>query len=227
MAPVTKQFLFALIIFLLLGSGCGQEDLVFPDAGKDQSGGTCGAAYPAIADSEENEQDCYCIQEGGTFPCLVWESVRLNGQDTYISATGIYLDAKHEQTNSRSLVIVVSAENCSTCAVLIAAIKQRAADFEAAGAYMVGMARRSLTGNAEEPDFDLDKAEIVLASEAWPTTWPITNDAEGYLSRAFDTATPWIIVVDLRDMGVRVASNQRFTPDHSGVEELLQFIDEF
>jgi len=215
--------------YLITGSftGCGQENLVFPDSGLKDNIAECGVAYPQLEHPEQDNAPCYCAEENNTFPCLVWESARQNGEDTYISASNIYLDAKHGLTNTRSIIIVVSAENCSTCTILISAIKNRAADFEAAGAFMVGMARRSLTGSTEDPDFDLDKAELVLASESWPLEWPITNDEEGYLSRTFDTATPWVVVVDVRDMKVKVASNQRFTPDPSGVEDLLQYIDKF
>lgn len=222
---VKKRFFNAILVLSI--AGCGQEDLVFPDSGVASGQGECGAAYATAESTGGEEGTCFCIQEEGIFPCLVWESARQNGQDIYISAEQIYLDAKHGLTDTRSLIIVVSAENCSTCAIVISALKNRAAEFEAAGAYMMAMARRSLTGSTEDPDFDLDKAELVLARESWPLTWPITNDEEGYLSRTFDTATPWIIVVDVSDMRVKVASNQRFTPDPSGVEELLSYIKEF
>ena len=101
----------------------------------------------------------------------------------------------------------------------------RAADFGDAGAVMIGMARRNLTGDPAEEDFDLDKAEVTLRAEKWPADdWYVINDAEDYLDTSFDVNTPWVILIGAKDMVVRSAANDRFTANPDGVEELLEEI---
>jgi hypothetical protein len=209
--------------------GCGQDEVRFPDAGA--KGGACGPWYPGDCGADAGvdggcTEAVYAVEEGATFPCAVWESAKLNGEDIFIDIGHTYLEVKHGISTYESLVIVISAENCSSCSVLIHAIEERAEEFDAAGALMIAMARRDLLGAPEDPDFDIAKAYQVIESEGWPVeTWPVINDDEDYIPTSYDDLPPWLIVVSFSDMVVQVASNMTFSPDADGVDALLEFLN--
>ncbi len=206
---------------------CGQEDVVLPDMVGGASAGECGGWYPG-GGGDAGAGDEFGIEEGKILPCLVWESAREGRQDTYINVGDVYLGAKHGETDTKAIVLVVSARNCPACGVLMSAIETMSDEFDAAGAMMVAMARRDLQGVAEEPDFPLNEAEQVLEHEGWPVDqWFVINDAEGYLERTYDVGTPWVIVVDVKSMEVRSVSNEEFSPSMAGAEKLLQFVKGF
>lgn len=218
----TTKLASILLAITLFAPGCGQEDAVFPDTGPTGSAGVCGDWYPG---AEEAAQDTYGMEEGKILPCPVWRSARLDGQDTYINIGDEYLKSSEGVGGPSSIVIVVSAERCTNCSQLILAMVKRKAEFDDAGALMIGMARRDLLGLPEDPDFDLDKAAEVLENEGWPVkTWYVINDAEHYFNTAYDEATPWTVVIDTADMVVESNSNQAFSPNDTGVDQLLEMI---
>jgi len=212
-----------------IGASCGQDEVEFPDT--TAAGGECGPWYPGGGEADggvdggEAAETQYAVEEGAIFPCAVWESAMLAGEETFINVGQIYLEAEHGVTGVQSIVIVIGAENCPSCSALISAMAERVADFGTAGALMIGMARRDLQGAAEDPDFELDKAYEVLEAEDWPVDdWFAINDAEDYIPLSFDTAPPWLIVVSVSDMVVRVASNVAFQPTEGGVADLLDYL---
>lgn len=210
---------------------CGQDEVKFPDM--ETKGGVCGEWYPgdygspdAGVDQEEYLEAIFAVEEGAIFPCAVWESARLANEDMFINVGQIYLEAKHGVIESRSIVIVISAEHCPTCSVLISAMAKRVSDFEDAGALMIGMARRNLIASPDNPDFNLEKACEVLEDEGWSKeNWYCINDEEDYLPTTFDTAVPWVVVVSVKDMMVHVVSNQIYQPNEKGVQDLLDFLN--
>ena len=123
------------------------------------------------------------------------------------------------------MVMVIGARNCPYCASLIAAIVDRADEFDAARAMMIGMARRDQQGSPDDPDLDLDAACQVLEQEGWPMErWWAINDAEHYLPSTFDAGNPWVVVVSVSDMEVRNASSGAFSPNDEGAAALLDFV---
>jgi hypothetical protein len=213
--------LTALVTWALLFTACPQEDIELPATGGGGGSGACGEWYPG--DCGDAGGDCYSVEEGAVFPCAVWESARLAGEDTYLNIGDVHLEAKHGGAGPKAIVIVVSAENCPSCALLISAMGDRVGDF--GDALVIGMARRNLLGDSAEEDFDLDKAETTLRAEKWPTDdWYVINDEEDYLDTSFDVNTPWVIVVGTADMVVRSASNDRYSADPDGVAKLLEEI---
>ncbi|MCP4606078.1 MAG: hypothetical protein GY847_37135 [Proteobacteria bacterium] len=214
-------------LVFLASVSCGQENINWPDGGLISSG-ECGAWYPGGGKTDAGVESQYGIEEGSIFPCLVWESARLNSQDTYINIGDIYLKRKNSVSETKAIIVVVSAKNCPTCSSLIEAMESKSDDFDTAGALMIGMARRDLQGAAEDPDFNLDDAETVLRSENWKTDeWYVINDEENHLNQTFDSFTPWIILVSTSNMIVRSLSNTDFPTDISGVDKLLGFIEDF
>jgi hypothetical protein len=211
-------------------TACGQEDAQFPET-TGVGGGACGPWYPGgevDAGSSEEAGQIYGIEQDLIFPCLVWESVRLDHADTYLNISDQYLKGVHEKDGPRAMVIVVSAEQCSGCVLLQLAMSKRIDDFNSAGALMIAMARRNLLGLPDADDFDLEKADEVLTNEGWPVQdWYITNDAEFYLDRRFDSGTPWVILVRMSDMKVISASNLEFGSNDEGVAGLLELIESF
>jgi hypothetical protein len=212
-----------LAVAVLLGA-CGQREAEFPDAGGGLFGGVCGPGYPGSGETDAGADVEYAVEQGATFPCALWESARLAGQDTFINVAQLFLEAKHGVTGHTALVIVVSARNCGPCQALTDALASRREDLEAAGAFVVGMARSDLQAPTE-PYFDLDEACETMEDEGWPVDhWPVINDAEGYLPAAFDSGTPWIVVADLSEMAVLAASNTAFSPNAEGVEALISLV---
>jgi len=213
----------------LLIAGCAQEDARFPDD-TGFGGGECGAWYPggggADAGVDGGAEADYAVEEGAIFPCAVWESAMLDGQETFINVGQVHLEAKHGATEHKSIVVIVSAEECPACVELIGNMIERKDEFDAAGAFMIAMARRSLHGAADDPDFDLEKAYDVLQHEDWPVeSWHVINDEEDYLPLAVDDGPPWKIIISVEDMVVQVMSNITFGTKESGVSEMLDYLN--
>jgi len=211
----------------LLALGCGQDQVVCPEAAV--AGGVCGPWYPggggADAGLDAGEEVEYEVEEGATFPCAVWESARLDDQDSYVSVGAVFLDAKHELTTHRSLVLLVSAQNCKSCTTLIGYIDKRKDEFDESGAFMLGMARRDFN-DPSAPDLKIDQTYSTFIHENWPVKrWPVINDAEGYIPADYDADFPWLIIVSLKDMVVRVAANDAFAATAQGVENLLDYLN--
>ena len=176
--------------------GCGQRQLVLPEG---TAGNACGPGYPAL---EPDGGGTYDLETGAVSPCLLFASAELNGEPGYIHFTDLHLKAKHGQIDATSVVIVVSAENCPSCAVFMADLSERVTDFEAAGAIMIAGV---WCDNVDRDNcgFDLETAVSVAESEGWPTDrWWVTNDAEGQLKPTFSETFPSAIVVRLSDMNV-------------------------
>lgn len=219
---------FAALVFLVVAAAtlgaCGQREAEFPDGGGGFFGGACGPGYPGSGEADAGAEVEYAVAEGAVFPCALWESARLDGQDTFINVAQVFLEARHGVTAHKALVIVASARNCGPCQALTDALAARRADVEAAGALMIGMARTDLQAPGA-PYFDLDEACETMDHEGWPMQhWHVINDAEGYLPAQLDSGTPWIVVVGLAGMEVQVVSNTAFTPNAEGVGNLISLI---
>ncbi len=221
------KFSSIMLLFVSLGCvslvSCGQDEVEWPeDMGT--SGGQCGAWYPG-GGADAGADDVYGVEEGKVFPCVVWESARLNSEDTFINFGDVYLEAKHGMTDYRAIVIIISAKNCTGCTELIYSMEKQAAAFEDAGALLIGMARRDLNGLPSEPDFSLDQAEDTLRYENWKLDeWYVTNDPEHHFSEKYDTDNPWTVIISTKDMLVRSLSNNAFGTRPEGVEDMLSFI---
>lgn len=202
---------------------CGQQEVLLPENPDCSKGSNCGAWYPTA----ESDGGAAGFDEGETFPCLVWESVRQNGGDTFLNVGEEYLKAKHSKSAIRSMVLILSAGGCPSCTSLIYAMQKRIADFEASGALVIGIIWRDLSG--ADLDYDLDKAErILVEQEFWPAaSWPLTNDEEEHLRDQFQEGFPRILVIQLPAMQVKSASTTAFSPDDEGVSDLLQFLSAF
>lgn len=211
----------------LSAGGCGQEEVEFP-ATQGRGSARCGDWYPGSGDDTDSSgEDLYGVAEGRTFDCAVWRSVELDEQPTYVNFGELHLAHTFGQSPYDSVVIVVSAEDCPSCSLLIRAMVERMEEFEEAGAMMIGMARRRLGAPAGDPDFDLERAVRALEEERWPTeAWYATNDPEHVLDESFDEFTPWVIIVALEDMSVRVAANDRFAAGPDGVSRMLELLED-
>lgn len=218
-------FIWLSFFFLL---GCGQDEIAFPPQRAGNSG-ECGAYYPGSRDTDTEEsadaekESPYGMAQDKIFPCAVWESARLAGEDTYINIGEQYLATKHGVSDRRSVVVVVSAEGCSQCALLIRHMVERADEFDESGALMIGMARSVLGGDG--PDFSLDEAAATLAAERWPMSrWHVINDEEYYFDASFESNNPWLVVVSLADMRIVSLGNDTFSANASGVTKLLSLL---
>jgi hypothetical protein len=193
------------VIAALGVSSCAQEDIVLPDLGGSVAAGECSAAYPGGTELDT----IYGNIEGDTFPCLVWESVRVGeGGDepnTFIDARALYLQAKNGESEvlqskwgvaaPTALIIMISTEPCAECTKLTAGLVDRRDELEAAGAVLVGVCRDTLS----EQDIDLGQADaVLLESDGWLPDWHRTNDAEHFLE--LGSSFPQVIAVRLRDM---------------------------
>ena len=189
--------------------GCGQETVVLPSS---ETGGACGAWYPS---GGADAGDVYGYEEGKTLPCDVFESARLDGTDLYLSMGALYLDAVHGLSDARSVVFVVSAASCPSCAVFVQELAADADGLEASGAVLIDVTFCDNTDRTD-CDFDLDRAVETAAAEGWPVDrWSVTNDAEGHLKQLFRDTFPTVIVARLSDMQVlsvdRVPDAERLT----------------
>ncbi len=211
----------------LPAASCGQDEVEFP-VSKNGAEARCGDWYPGWGDDTDSAAgDIYGVTEGKTFDCAVWRSVQLGGEPTYLNFGELHLAHAYGRSPYDSVVIIVSAEDCPSCSLLIRAMVERAEEFEEAGAMMIGMARRRLGAPAGAADFDLEKAVRVLEEERWPTdVWYATNDPEHVLDQSFDEFTPWVIIINLEDMSVRVAANNRFAAGPGGVSQMLALLEE-
>ena len=228
MGALDSRHVLFVPLLAALALGCGQDEVTFPEC--DNAGGVCGPAYPGGAAEADAGVDGgaeieYAVEPDAIFPCAVWESARLNGQDIYVDASQVYLDAKHGLSDTRSLVIIVSARNCQSCLVLINAIAPRADEFDDAGAYMIMMARKDQY-DLDGPDLTLDEAYAVAEHDSWPVErWPVINGEEYFLSTEFDDIAPWFVIVGVKDMVVRVKDPYAFTTDANGVSDLLDYLN--
>ena len=103
-------------------------------------------------------------------------------------------------SDTRFAVIVVSAENCPACAVLMNDISRNQEAFAEARATMIAAVWCNNIDRSD-CDFTIDESVAVAAEEGWPTDrWYVTNDKEGYLRPHFSDAFPTVIVVRLFDM---------------------------
>ncbi len=96
---------------LFLAMACDQKTVEWPDDnGGGGAGGECGSWYPGAPSGEDTADTGlgYDIEEG-LFPCAVWESVRLNGEDTFFNVGDEHLKVKHGVSNAKALVIPVSS----------------------------------------------------------------------------------------------------------------------
>lgn len=203
----------------LLAAGCDQTMASFPACGG--GWGDCGAWYPG-GEVDGGPTSGFAIAEGETFPCLVWESARLNHADTWINAGELHLGVKHGSSTAKALVIVLTGDGCAGCYELVQAFAGSQADFDDA-AVMLGLCHGEIT--AEEP-FSLDEAEQTLVEQdGWPAEWLLTNDAEQHLPIVEYQGLPWIVVVRLSDMNVMVHSNMDYSA--ANVDELLALIQSF
>ena len=212
----SKMAYTILVLQLFLALGCGQDRVVIPDRAE---GSICGDWYPGGERAENDTMGSFGMSPGDTFPCLVFETARLAGEDTYINMGDLYLGSKHGETDTRAVVIIIGADNCPACAVLIEEITSMANAFDAAGALMIGAAWCDNI-DATDCDFDLDRAETVLKYEGWLIErWLITNDQEGHLRPSFSSVYPTAIVVELKNMKVRAVEN---APDAADLLALVQ-----
>jgi hypothetical protein len=218
-----KWLYLILVHFALVFLSCGQQEVLLPENPDCSAGTSCGSWYPTSG----SDGGAAGFDEGETFPCLVWESARQNGGDTFLNVGEEYLKAKHSKSTIRAMVLILSAGGCPSCTSLIYAMQKRIADFEAKGALVVGIIWRDLSG--ADLDYDLDKAEETLVEqEFWPAAnWPLTNDEEEHLRDPFQEGFPRILVIQMADMQVRSASTTAFSPDDQGVSDLLQFLSDF
>ena len=205
------------IIGSILCVACGQQQLVLPES--EPGEGACGPGYPTSGVDDDGGDNRYAIQEGSIAPCLLFESVELDGETTYLSFAELYLQAKHDVSDYRSAIVVVGAQNCPACEALMVSLAEMADDFDAAGALMM-TAIYCDNYDRTRCDFNLDVSVLIASSEGWPTErWYVTNDAESHLKPSFSASFPVVIVVRLEDMMVlRVLK----TPN---ADELFRLID--
>lgn len=195
----------------VLAAACGQGDPVFPDDG---AAAECGDWYPGTS---ADAGATYDIEVGETFPCLVWESVRVNHEDTYFNAGELYLEAKHGVTSTAAMVIALVGVNCAGCQELVGALAEHEAELSGA-AFMVGAVRDDFVSETT-----LDQAEEVLVDQdGWPLAWMVTNDVEGHLSADEFEGVPWVFVVRLSDMEVVAGGAGVYTQNN--VDELVAFV---
>jgi thiol-disulfide isomerase/thioredoxin len=177
-------------------AGCGQTEIEIPDSAS--WNGACGDWYPGGDDTTFK----YAFEQDEILPCAVFESARLGGEDTYINVGDFYLDAKHGLSDRTSLVFVVSAENCPSCAVLMQDLIDSADEIDDEGAVMIDVTFCDNL-NRTDCDFDLDRAEAVALAEGWQgDRWLITNDEEGHIRPLYQDSFPTIITARLSDMKV-------------------------
>ena len=194
---------------------CDQTDVELPHS--ETVTGECGAWYPGGDDAEAD----YEIVEGGTFPCLVWESVRDDHEDTWLNIGELYLGAEHGAHDDKALVIALTGADCTGCVELTTALGEREAEFDAV-AEMLAICHGYLWSNEL---FTLDETEEALLEEGgWPTAWPVTNDAELHMPVEQFNGLPWTVVVRLSDMEVVVSSNLVYSA--SNVDELLALVED-
>jgi len=196
----------------VLAAACGQGDPVFPDDG---AAAECGDWYPgASADAGA----VYDIEVGATFPCLVWESARVNHQDTYFNAGELYLEAKHDVTGAAAMVVVLIGVSCAGCQELVGALAVHEAELSGA-AFMIGAVRDDWVSETT-----LDHAEEVLVDQdGWPLAWMVTNDAEGHLSADEFDGVPWVFVIRLSDMEVVAGGTGVYSAEN--VDDLVAFVE--
>ena len=210
--------LFARLIFRLgsislVLSGCGQSELVLPSG---SWGGTCGDWYPEGA---SDNADAYGFEEEKTLPCAVLDSAMQEGEDTYISFEKIYLDAAFGVSDAKSVVIVVSAENCPACSLLIQDLADRADLIDETGAVMIDVTFCDNTDRTD-CDFDLDRAVSAAEKEKWPLDrWIVTNDEDGFIRPMYRDSFPTVIVARTSDMKVVCVDR---TPDAENLLVLLE-----
>lgn len=204
------------VAVLLCGAGCDQTAVTLPD-NSGSGGQQCGAFYPGGA-ADAGAAGEYAVAEGATFPCLVWDSVQAEGEDTWFNAGELYLEVAHGLRDEKAIVLILSGTGCPTCVEVIEAIVERQDQFEHS-AVMIGAALAA-AGTQQEP-FTLEGAvEQLVDVDGWPVEWMVTNDAESYLSGY--QSFPWIAVVRLSDMQVVVHSNETYSSGN--IDELATLV---
>jgi hypothetical protein len=157
------------------------------------------------------------MEVGAVFPCLAWETVRMDRRDTYFNVGELFLQAKHGVTPVTAMVVVLVGANCAGCRELVGAISERAQQF-AATAFMIGVCRDDTSSGTTIDQVE----EVLLENDGWPQGWMITNDAEGHLSSDEFSGVPWVFVVELASMKV-VAGGLGAYSEHN-IDELLAVI---
>ena len=209
------KILILLSVASVVVLACDQSMVQFPDAdGGDQS---CGSWYPG---SEADSGIEYAIETDAIFPCLVWESVRRNHEDTWLNIGELYLSAKHGEISAKALIIAKVGVSCVACHYLVVELGNARQRLEP-HAVMVALTH----GNAIYPEvISLDEAEsIIVAQEGWPANWYLTNDLENHFSESEFVGIPWVTVVNLETMRVLNSSNSTFSA--SNVDELVSLVE--
>lgn len=213
---------FITILTAFLAAACGQDGVVFPDGGSTE----CGAWYPGSGSDAGTENEIG-LKKGNVFPCVVWESARIDKSDTYINIGEEYLKAKHNSDNTnRAIVFFVSADNCPNCVLLSNKIAGSAQELTEAGARLIGVAYTD-AGNASV-QLSLEEAESILEHEQWPMQFPVANDQEENL-RGVSQFFPQLIVVRMSDMKIYTVGDGDFGGNngYASADELVAAIQGF
>jgi hypothetical protein len=213
---MSRFTIIVIALTALAAHGCQQQEAKISDVLGGASG-DCGPWY-AQGEGAADGGTVYAIDEGATFPCAVWTSVRKEGEDTWFNVGELYLEAKNGLTDKKALLLFISGQECPACFSMIEGINERKADLEAI-AEIIAVNRGE---PALELVYDLDEAVDVMSDQGWPSDWPITNDVEDYVL-GFENF-PWIVLVRLSDMQVIEMSNDKYSS--SNVSALINDIED-
>ena len=105
-------FIAILFSSICMFLACGQDSIEWPP--NSNSGGECGAYYPGATGADagtgtDEVESPYGLEQGDIFPCAVWETVKLAGEDIYINVGEEHLRVKHGLSDRKALIVVVSA----------------------------------------------------------------------------------------------------------------------
>ncbi len=204
-----------ILLFLITSLGCGQSEIVLPSFNEN---GFCGSWYP---EGDKENAEVYAFKNNQTLPCAVFESVSLNGENTYLNLGGIYLDVVHRKSDARHLVFVISADRCPSCSVLIHKLAAAADEIENAKTIMINITFCDNI-NRTDCDFTIERAVTAAQGEGWPINrWYVTNDAEDNLRSMYRDSFPTVIVARISDM--KVVSVDR-SPN---AEDLIEMLSSF
>ena len=195
---IARLTLVAAGVFLGVATGCGQSELKLPPSGEGNDD-VCGDWYPGAA---EDAGSIYGFETGLILPCVVFKSARLGEDDTYINWGGMYLDAAYGHRDTKSVSLVVGADNCPSCALFIRDLADNAERVAAAGAELINV---TFCDNIDRTDcaFDLDRAVSTATSEGWPIDrWYVTNDEDGYVSPLYRDSFPTVITARISDLQI-------------------------
>ncbi|MDJ0764787.1 MAG: hypothetical protein QNJ97_17535 [Myxococcota bacterium] len=234
-----KRFFLIFLTSTLMACSCGQDSIELPNLsgsdrecgkwypphGTDSETDTTAGSDPDVTDSDSEENSEYGLKAGKTFPCLVWESVRLGTEDKYVNIGEEYLKKQHGLSDKKAIVIVFVTERCPGCPTLIKELTEDIAKRDALNklALIYGVAYIGSDVN------ELDWAVSKLTKYGWPVSmWPATNDAEQRV-RLLEVSFPWIMVINLENMNVHTQATGTFEAGYhfKNVDELLRTIEAF